>query len=242
MKAWSSKMKHKSMKNRLFAMAVVMFCLCSLFSIACPDSKNFRLEVKKGLFQYLSDPNTSTLNISELTDVVEFYLSNPNTSAQDCGIITGSNSGTLLSEILGKTDAISEDIIPLCADGTMYGECSFEKPKFCYSGSLTFMCTGPDGMPGTIDDCGCPNSLEVCKKDGTCQIADIACTVNTDCGPDLFTGEFYCIGNSVYRDYMKWTCSNPGTPVAECSYLTEQKLVEACTGGKTCQEGNGVCV
>jgi len=47
--------------------------------------------------------------------------------------------------------------IKVCSDGTRYGECSSDKPKYCDNGNLIDNC----------QKCGCPSG-KVCRADGSC--------------------------------------------------------------------------
>jgi hypothetical protein len=57
-----------------------------------------------------------------------------------------------------------------CADGTSYGQCSTNKPKYCDNGSLISECSV----------CGCSSGQE-CQSDGSCKITE----------EDNFCGEYY---------------------------------------------------
>ena len=53
-----------------------------------------------------------------------------------------------------------------CSDGTLYGQCSSTKPKYCDAGTLIDACGSPY-------NCGC--SSGTCQADGTCQVLS-SCT------------------------------------------------------------------
>lgn len=48
---------------------------------------------------------------------------------------------------------------PKCSDGTLYGQCSATKPKYCDNGSLVDKCSS----------CGCPANYS-CQGDGSCKL------------------------------------------------------------------------
>jgi hypothetical protein len=69
--------------------------------------------------------------------------------------------------------------------------------------------------------------------------ANIVCSHNSDCGTNGFDGDAYCSGNDdAVRDYVTWTCNNPGLESSSCSDTIEElsvdncnDLVETCNGG-----------
>jgi len=68
-----------------------------------------------------------------------------------------------------------------------------------------------------------------------------ACKTNMDCGTSGYVGSPYCKedGNA-YRDYMWYTCGNPGTCNALCNSQTLSYVWQVCANvSKTCV--NGVC-
>ncbi len=81
-----------------------------------------------------------------------------------------------------------------CSDGTLYGECSSNKPKYCDDNGnlLDNYCYGPDLIVGTTDDCGC--SSGECQTDGSCEIVsfdscDQACWNNEFDSGECVSGE-----------------------------------------------------
>jgi hypothetical protein len=63
-----------------------------------------------------------------------------------------------------------------CSDGTEYGQCSTNKPKYCDNGALIDKC----------QTCGCPTGLE-CQGDGSCSTQDcIEGDLNCDSKVDIF--------------------------------------------------------
>ena len=62
---------------------------------------------------------------------------------------------------------------------------------------------------------------------------------NDDYGGDYdFSNDVCSDMNSVYQDYINYTCNNPGTTESSCSDLISSQLKESCEGG--CSEG--VCL
>jgi len=64
-----------------------------------------------------------------------------------------------------------------------------------------------------------------------------ACSSNTDCGSNGYTGSNFCQSNSVYQNYTTYTCNNPGTAQSYCSTNTNPQLQTTCSSNQTCQAG-----
>ena len=65
------------------------------------------------------------------------------------------------------------------------------------------------------------------------------CNIDADCGTNEYVGEPVCGDDGdVYQDYRIYTCFNPATPDAYCSYTDIFRRVEECSYG--CQ--NGECM
>ncbi len=204
-------------------------------ALACPTDTEFRLTLKAGLYSYMQSPAGSAVSLSEMQDLLVFYLTK-DIGASDCSTETGQSTGLTISHLLQKASASASGAVPKCTDGTVYGECSRDKPNFCYSGMLRPMCHGPDRTAETPDDCGCPQ-YQTCESDGTCRQYSIACYSDDNCGESTYAGQPYCLGNDVFRRYLRFYCENPGTPQAACSYEQQEQLVQSC---EACL--NGACV
>ena len=77
-----------------------------------------------------------------------------------------------------------------------------------------------------------------------CQQENYACNTSSDCGTNGYTGSPYCYGGDVYQDYKTWTCNNPGTSSATCTYSTMRQMQDNCNSNETshsyysCYNGN----
>jgi len=201
---------------------------------ACPTDNEFKTELKKGLYSFLSNPETSTIGILEIEDMMIFYLEN-DVAMHNCSTVTGELTGRQMSVLLGKVQTIDQTVIPRCTDGTFYGDCSANKPRFCYSGLLREMCGGPDMIVGNSDDCGCPE-YDSCSTDGTCSTLGISCYSDEDCGTNAPVGDFFCQDSNSYRQYIIFVCEEPGTSSAHCEYSYEDVLEQNCS--TTCAGGS----
>jgi hypothetical protein len=57
----------------------------------------------------------------------------------------------------------------------------------------------------------------------------IKCRTNSDCGTDGYVGNSYCSGKDVKRNYITYSCVNPGTTSSYCSNSTTAKLIQTCS-------------
>jgi len=78
-------------------------------------------------------------------------------------------------------------------------------------------CNNPDGFCDV--DCGL-------KGDVDCEI--FACYNNLDCGSNGWIGNLTCSNDDVYRNYRTYTCKNPGTSQANCTYVDTLTLKQDC--------------
>jgi hypothetical protein len=66
----------------------------------------------------------------------------------------------------------------------------------------------------------------------------IECNTNSECGNSGYLDNNYCLENNLVRDYLQFTCNNPGTPQSFCSQEESTILVEECS--YMCS--NGACL
>lgn len=100
-----------------------------------------------------------------------------------------------------------------CSDGTLYGQCSTSKPKYCESGSLINKCFS----------CGCPTGQQ-CETTGNCSTFQASC--QNECSQ---AGSKTCSGNG-YQ-----TCGN-----YDADSCLEWSSVIVCSVGTSCQDGDCV--
>jgi hypothetical protein len=110
----------------------------------------------------------------------------------------------------GRDRAI--DAPPRCTDGTLHGQCSTDKPKYCKGGTLVASCRGPDGIAGTADDCGCPAGA-VCRANGTC--CTTSCSGKT-CGSDGCGGSCGVCGGFPCGAGQSPICSGGACSACQC--------------------------
>jgi len=92
-----------------------------------------------------------------------------------------------------------------------------------------------------FDSCGKQEDLvQTCGANQICRNAQcltIACSTKSDCGTDGYINQPYCRGNSVYQDYVTYTCHNPGTTSSYCSSSTTARLIQTCSTNQQCMNG-----
>ena len=189
--------------------------------------------LRRNLYIYLINPSSSPLTINQVKDLLTFYLSiSPGLITVSCSSV-GSYSNQPISSIVNNGGS-APDIIPICSDGTKYGECSNTRPKFCYGGNLIKKC----------DICGCQSGYS-CNNDGNCNpaSANITCFNNLDCGTSQLTGSYYCNNNSIKRNYLNYTCINPTTLSSSCTSSTNTITIDYCNANlnQTCIDGYASC-
>jgi len=118
---------------------------------------------------------------------------------------------TPLEEELPKEEVIPDKkpIIQKCSDGTLYGQCSLNKPKYCDNGNLI----------NKASLCGCSTGYKI--SNNQC-VAEIAC--QNECSSVDSKG---CVGNGyqICGNYDEDSCLEWG-PITSCSE------------GRRCERGN----
>src|SRR3989344_5893935 len=61
-----------------------------------------------------------------------------------------------------------------------------------------------------------------------------ACSSDSQCGVNGFTGGPFCQLGGIYQNYRSYTCLNPGTQYASCTHTDTAKQKQACFGNQTC--------
>lgn len=89
-----------------------------------------------------------------------------------------------------------------------------------------------DGLIDYPSDPGCAN-----KQDNIEQNSAAVCSSNSNCGTDAYTGSSFCMGNSVYKNYLTYTCNNPGANNSYCSNSTSPQLQQICSANQICSFG-----
>jgi len=91
-----------------------------------------------------------------------------------------------------------------------------------------------DGKANTEDVCVNPG-----KMNSKCQHYPIICSKDLDCGTNEFIGDKFCTNKDVMRNFITYSCLNPGTGNSSCTSETKEKLIPPeCNFGCA----NGLCL
>ncbi len=139
-----------------------------------------------------------------------------------------------------------------CSSNSQCGTDADTGGNFCqgngvYRNHTSYICNNP----GTTNSYCSTNTTaqlqntcsgsQTCSN-GTCNNTNtgtVTCSSNSQCGSNGVTGANFCSGNSVYQNYVTYTCNNPGTTNSYCSSNTIQQVQTTCNGNQTCS--NGTC-
>ena len=130
-------------------------------SVSCYDSDGGADYYKKGTTTLTEEYGNSSKIVSLCKDfcrgntLYEYFCSTESDGTQG-----GKSIKVKSVEIIcpnGCQDGACKAAIQKCIDGTPYGQCSSEKPKYCDNGNLVDRC----------DICGCPSGYS-CQENGKC--------------------------------------------------------------------------
>lgn len=192
--------------------------------------------LKKILYLHLTKQDPVPLTLDEIKDLLSFYLNIEEgaATARCSAAVLGFLSKRPILDIMNIGINLP-DKIPVCSDGTKYGKCSIKKPLHCTARGVVDRC----------QKCGCPSGSVCSKSTGKCTPTDqtIICFSDLDCEKSGFTGNYYCNNNSITKDYVNYTCENPGTANSRCVSATSSKALEYCDPNlnKLCVDGAGSC-
>jgi hypothetical protein len=137
-----------------------------------------------------------------------------NNSYQTCGNYDADNCLEWSSTTNCLSNTVCQDgncIQQKCSDGTLYGQCSTSKPKYCENGNLidkASICGCPSGYEVISDTCAL---IKTCNSDFDCQdtsiefkcennqCVKIKCTTNQECwdiSNSLICENNFCVGHS----------------------------------------------
>lgn len=174
-----------------------------------------------GTDRFIRTPSCSGDNLVQ--DWLYYICLNPGTTSSSC--TTGTTIGKLVAS---------------CDNGCSGGECidcitlwQCGSWSACVSGIQTKTCTD-------LNNCGTTDGKPLTSQ--SCDIFDVACSTDSQCGTNLPIGNVSCYQNKVVKDYIQFTCFEPGTINSFCD---EERLeggytVKTCLTDETCT--NGVCV
>jgi len=132
-----------------------------------------------------------------------------------------------------------------CSDGVCNTDChgTYNPGDYNYCSS-DCKCNEGEGDCDSVDECA---TGLICESNvGTnyswssdvdvCELPQITCTLDSDCGTDEWVGSAFCSGDDVYQDYRTWACNDAGTTSSTCSYVDTAILKQDC-GTASCSDG-----
>jgi len=169
------------------------------------------------------------------------WVGSPTCSASDGNVLQNYRTYTCSNKATPQSSCSHEDTPRVKEDcgSTSYGEWG---PDECSKGNVVNFRTvynkGCSSRACTSKESRESRPVKTCQhgcQANQCSAAP-ACSENRDCGENEFVGNPYCSGSEpwgggmeVLRDYINYTCSNRGTPQADCSSNTAPKVVKNCT-------------
>jgi cysteine-rich repeat protein len=168
--------------------------------------------------------------------------------AEKCLCQDGTEQGENCEPILIENSTICGFVPPYCGNGiidlSLGEECddgNINNNDNCKNDCTLNIC-GDGILYIGVEECDDGNLINGDGCNETCMIEEIIlCYNDSDCGTDGWIVDYYCggVGNEdVYRDYVNYTCINPGTPISSCEQEVEDILVGDCFLG--CSDG--VCL
>jgi len=136
-----------------------------------------------------------------------------------------------------------------CLNNSECGTNAFTGAPFCngnnvFQNFLTYTCNNPGTIQSSCSITSIPLSSQNCTAGQVCSngaCVPVACSSDSQCGTNGFVGGLFCTGNSVFQNYITFTCHSPGTPQSSCSSSTTSQLNQNCGANQICQNGACVC-
>jgi hypothetical protein len=112
-----------------------------------------------------------------------------------------------------------------------YGNCQSNNKKYCNVAGDSKNCYAQTGL-GSDKYSG--NYSEFAQN---CINQSIACSSNSECGANAFTGNLFCSNGNVLQNFRNYICLNAGTISSSCSYSDSSQTKQTCSYGCS----NGAC-
>ncbi|MBS3105830.1 hypothetical protein J4234_06265 [Candidatus Woesearchaeota archaeon] len=222
--------------KKLAVWCLLIVMMSSLVYAELCEASSVKQSLRKNLYLFFIEPGSNTLPVSELKDLLSFYLNIPSDiNTVDCSAV-GAVSGIKIADIVTAGET-SPDIIPSCADFTSYAECAPSKPLYCYAGTLVEKC----------GECGCKQGF-TCSLDDKCVPLEdgVSCSKDSDCGASGLVGNYYCSADKtqIMRNNAQYTCLNPSTTSSSCQASNNSQVLTACNtaSGQSCVDGYSGCL
>jgi hypothetical protein len=202
-----------------------------------------------GISAYTGSPFCQSGNVYQ--NYITYTCNNAGTASSSCShnTVAQKKNDCTANQVCQNGGCINQTIA--CSTNAQCGTNGFVSGPFCKNGDVyktykTFTCSNP----GTASS-SCSNSLndqlitnctanQTCAN-GTCVNQNIICSTNSQCGTNGFVGSPFCQGNSIWQNYITYTCLNPGTASSSCSHSTVAQRKTICdAAGQVCSNGNCV--
>ena len=167
-----------------------------------------------------------------------YTCSNPGTPSSSCS----SSDNAQLKQTCGDTCSGGSCVGIECYNNAECGTDGWLSNDYCNGNDVwdawrTWTCNNPGTASASCSYADNNQSKEICPdtcQTGSCVI--IECSSDSECGTDNWVGSDYCNADDVWNTWRTWTCNNPGTASASCSYLDNAQLKQDC-GAATCTAG-----
>ncbi|MEK6818912.1 MAG: hypothetical protein AABY10_03170, partial [Nanoarchaeota archaeon] len=134
----------------------------------------------------------------------------------------------------------------VCSSDLQCGTSGFISEPFCSVNDIlrsfvSYKCENPGTTNSRCVSSNEQKLIEVCSGgcfSGVCLNSTITCSFDSQCGTNDLIGENFCRNGDLYREFIAYSCSNPGTFGSYCSSSNSDLLVEQCSFGCS----NGACL
>ncbi|MBI3623685.1 hypothetical protein HY212_06435 [Candidatus Pacearchaeota archaeon] len=147
----------KMSKLKLLCIIFVLSIFILIQYVNAEDCKTDEVKsvLKKALINYLNDPQSSKLDLLEIKDLLNLYVSVGERDYVFCDFESSITKKRFIDTLKKIKNVVGDISDPTCSDGTLYESCSISKPAYCLAGKLISKCS----------ECGCSNEVEICQNE-----------------------------------------------------------------------------
>ncbi len=179
-----------------------------------------------------------------------WYCDNPGTPASTCtSEVTNNLQASCTANQTCSNGSCANNPAITCSTNSQCGTNGIVGGPFCkgnnvYKHLTAWACSNAGTTASSCASAVTDQLLTTCAANQTCTNGScstnpaIACSTNSQCGTDGFTGVLSCQGNGVYQDYTTYTCNNSGLAASFCTHATATRLKTACTANQSCSGGS----
>jgi fimbrial isopeptide formation D2 family protein len=150
------------------------------------------------------------------------------------------------SQTCGNGSCVNKNIA--CSASADCGTNALTGNPFCqnnnvYRNQITYFCNEPGKTTSFCSNTLVPQLTSSCGTNktcdnGSCSTPDIACGSNSDCGSNSLTGNAFCQAGNAYKNFITYSCNNPGKTTSFCSNSTTPQLTQTCSPNQQCTNGS----